>query len=331
MKILIIGASGFIGSFIVEEALRRGFDTWAGVRSTSSRKYLRDSRIRFLELDFDSEDMMASQLAGHDFDYIVDAAGATKCRRSEDFFRINADGTRRIVNAVLRSCTDVRKFVYLSSLSVYGAVHEEEPHVDISDADLPCPNTCYGMSKLEAEQYLFGVRDRLNYVVLRPTGVYGPREKDYFMMVKSIKRHFDFAVGFSRQDITFVYVTDVVDAVFLSLGVAESGRSYFLSDGEVYGSAAFSDFIRRELGGPRCVRLTMPLSVMRAVCAVGDACGRITGSITALNSDKYHILAQRNWRCDIAPAMADLGYSPKVKLQEGVARTVEWYRQSGWI
>lgn len=74
MKILITGASGFIGSFIVEEALRRGFETWAGVRSTSSRRYLQDGRIHFLDLDFSSESALTDALRGYDFDYVVHAA-----------------------------------------------------------------------------------------------------------------------------------------------------------------------------------------------------------------------------------------------------------------
>ena len=78
-KILITGASGFIGSFIVEEALNRGMEVWAAVRRTSSRRYLQDSRINFIELDFDSEERLKEQLGDHEFDYIVHAAGVTKC------------------------------------------------------------------------------------------------------------------------------------------------------------------------------------------------------------------------------------------------------------
>ena len=331
MKLLVIGASGFIGSFIVEEALKRGFDTWAAVRKTSSRQYLRDERIQFLELAFGDEDRMTEQFRQHQFDYVVDAAGATKCKCSDDFFCVNTEGVKVIVNALLRSGMDLKKFVFLSSLSVYGAPREDEPHQDILDTDPMTPNTAYGKSKLEAERFLSSVKDKLNYTVLRPTGVYGPREKDYFMMVKSISHHVDCAVGYSRQDITFVYVTDVVAAVFLALEQSQSGNSYFLTDGDVYESDTFSRLIRRELGNPFCIRLVMPIFLMRAVCALGSLWARISGRITALNNDKFHILAQRNWRCDISRTRAELGYSPKVKLAEGVRKSVAWYKQSGWI
>jgi dihydroflavonol-4-reductase len=99
----------------------------------------------------------------------------------------------------------------------------------------------------------------------------------------------------------------------------------------VYESDTFSRLIRRELGNPFCIRIVMPIFLMRAVCALGSLWARISGQITALNNDKFHILAQRNWRCDISRTRAELGYSPKVKLAEGVRKSVAWYKQSGWI
>lgn len=331
MKILITGASGFIGSFIVEEALNRGFETWAVVRKSSSRAYLKDERINFIELDFDNEEHLKEQLRPHQFDYIVHAAGVTKCINHNDFFRVNTEGTKHFVNAILALGMPVKKFVYLSSLSIFGAIREREPHLDILLSDTPKPNTDYGRSKLEAEKFLSTKKKELNYVILRPTGVYGPRERDYFLMAKSIKQHSDFAVGFKRQDITFVYVTDVVQAVFLSLDKPQSGRKYFLTDGEVYESTTFSDYIREDLGNPWWIRITAPIWVLRLICHAGEWWGRLTGSISALNMDKFYILSQRNWRCDVGTAMIELGYNPQVKLREGVRRSIEWYKKEGWL
>ena len=161
--------------------------------------------------------------------------------------------------------------------------------------------------------------------------MYGPRERDYFMMAKSIKAHTDFAVGFRQQDITFVYVTDVVQAVFLALEKGQTGRRYFLSDGEVYQSSTFSNLIREELGRPWWIRITAPLWVLRAVTFCGEYLGRLTGKVTALNNDKYNIMRQRNWRCDITPARRELGYEPQVQLAEGVRRSIQWYKEHKWL
>ena len=338
-KILVTGASGFIGSFIVEEALNRGFEVWAAMRRSSSKQFLQDGRIHFIELNLSSEEQLIEQLAGHVFDYVVHAAGVTKCLDKQDFYRINTEGTKHLVRALMALQMPLKRFVYLSSLSIMGAIHEQQPYTEIREDDTPHPNTAYGKSKLEAERWLYRENEELknrneklfSFVILRPTGVYGPRERDYFMMAKSIKAHSDFAVGYRQQDITFVYVTDVVQAVFLAIEKGETGRAYFLSDGEVYQSATFSDLIRKELGNPWWIRITAPIWVLRIVTFCGEYVGRLTGKVTALNNDKYHILKQRNWRCDIEPARRELGYEPQVKLEEGVKRSIRWYKDNGWL
>jgi nucleoside-diphosphate-sugar epimerase len=336
---LITGASGFIGSFIVEEALRRGFETWAAVRKSSSTAFLQDERIHLIALNLSSEEQLKEQLKDLQFDYVVHAAGVTKCLKKEDFFRINTEGTKHLVRALMATQHNLQRFVYISSLSIMGAIREEQPYQEIRESDEAKPNTAYGKSKLEAEQwlsqlplYLEGDGGRLfPYVILRPTGVYGPRERDYFMMAKSIKAHTDFAVGFKQQDITFVYVTDVVQAVFLACEKGVTGRRYFLSDGEVYQSSTFSDLIRKELGNPWWIRITAPIWLLRIITFCGEYVGRLTGKVTALNNDKYNIMRQRNWRCDIEPARRELGYEPQVKLEEGVKRSIAWYKKNNWL
>lgn len=331
MKILITGASGFIGSFIVEEALRRGFETWAAVRKSSSREWLKDKRINFIELNLSSKAQLVEQLKGKAFDYVVHAAGVTKCLNKADFRRINTEGTKNLVDALIETGMPLKRLVFVSSLSVFGAIREQQPYEEIRENDVPQPNTEYGRSKLAAEQYLDSLGTHIPYIILRPTGVYGPKEKDYYIMAKSIKQHSDFAVGYRQQDITFVYVEDVVQAIFLALEKGENGRKYFLSDGQVYQSATFSKLIHEALGRPWWIRLTVPEWVLRIVTFCGEYTGRMTGKVTALNNDKYNILRQRNWRCDIEPARKELGYEPKVMLDEGVKRTIKWYQEHGWL
>lgn len=331
MKILVTGASGFIGSFIVEEALNRGFETWAAVRRSSSRKYLQDNRTHFVELNLSSKEQLVEQLRDHNFDYVVHAAGVTKCLDKADFQRINTEGTKNLVDALLEVKMPLKRFVFVSSLSIFGAIKEQQPYEEIRETDTPQPNTAYGRSKLAAEQYLESLGTRVPYIILRPTGVYGPREKDYFIMAKSIKGHSDFAVGFKRQDITFVYIRDVVQAVFLALEKGQTGRKYFLSDGNVYQSVTFSNLIHEELGHPWWIRITAPVWVLRIVTFFGEYIGRMTGKVTALNNDKYNILRQRNWRCDIQPAIDELGYQPQYDLQRGVKETIKWYKNNGWL
>ncbi len=329
-KILITGASGFIGSFIVEEALRKGMDVWAAMRKTSSKQFLTDERIHFIELNLDSEEQLKQQLSGHDFTYVVHAAGVTKCLKEDDFFRINTEGTKHLASAIRALNMPLRRFVYISSLSIFGPIRETQPYEEIRETDTPQPNTAYGRSKLAAEQWL-DTLEGFPCVVLRPTGVYGPRERDYFLMAQSIKQHIDFAAGYKRQDITFVYVQDVVQAVFLALDHGQTGRKYFLSDGQVYQSRTFSDLLQHELGDKWLLRIKAPIWLLRVVTFCGEYVGRMRKKVTALNNDKYHIMRQRNWRCDIQPAIDELGFHPEYDLEQGVRLAVKWYKENGWL
>lgn len=349
MKILVTGASGFIGSFIVEEGLKRGMQVWAGMRASSSKRYLNGVGIQFVELDLAHPDVLRRQLQAHKdawgrWDYIVHAAGATKCLHKEDFFRTNYEGTRHLAEALVALDMVPDRFVFISSLSVYGAIREQPVsgsddknrqengliYEPIRDEDVPKPNTAYGQSKLKAEQYLKSLTG-FPYVILRPTGVYGPREKDYFLMAQSIRRHTDFAVGYRPQEITFVYVQDLVQAVFLALEKPVTGKAYFISDGAVYSSRTFSDLIQKELGGPWVVRIKAPVWFLRLVCTVSECLNKLLGKAGTLNKDKFHILRQRNWQCDLEPARKELGYQPQYPLEKGVKETIAWYKKEGWL
>ena len=335
-SILITGASGFIGSFLVERGLEAGMNVWAALRATSSRKYLTDSRTQFIELDLGHDERLRQQLKAHaeqhgPFDYVIHAAGATKCRRPEDFQKTNAEGTLRLALSLLETgaLRPEGRFVFLSSLSVCGPVHEID-FEPITENDTPLPNTAYGRSKLQAERYLADVPG-LNYVVLRPTGVYGPRERDYFMMAKSIRQHVDFAVGFRPQVLTFIYVADLVEAAYLALDHGPRGAVYPLSDGRQYTSRTFSDLLQLELGVKRVVHVTAPLWVLWLVSCIAGKAAALLGRTSTLNLDKYRIMRQRNWKCSIEAARRDLGYRPQWPLTRGVRAAVEWYKAEGWL
>lgn len=345
MKILVTGASGFIGSFLCEEGLNQGHEVWAGVRRSSSRRYLQDVRLRFAELDFSNPERLLGQLQTHarehgGWDVVVHCAGVTKAPRASDFERDNYLYTRRLVETCLQAGIRPVQWIYLSSLSVFGPVREEVAHPDfpqgsstlyapIRETDIPRPNTAYGRSKLKAEEYL--QKSGLPVVIFRPTGVYGPRERDYYLMAKSIRSRVDFAVGYRRQEITFIYVKDLVRAVYLALSKGISGRAYFVSDGGVYESRSFSDYIQRELDIPWVLHIKAPLWVLRLVSAVAGWGASLLGKTSTLNNDKYQIMKQRNWQCDTAPLETELGFRPEYNLERGVRETIAWYKKEKWL
>jgi dihydroflavonol-4-reductase len=153
-KILITGASGFVGSFLVAEALERGLEVHAGVRKTSSRKYLQDDRIHFFEVNFTDIEGMAQRMKAQQFDYIIHNAGIVGAPKREDYFRVNCEYTKNFVQAIEQADLELKKFTYTSSLAAYGPASNEDLNDFVKETDIPKPITAYGESKLKAEQFL---------------------------------------------------------------------------------------------------------------------------------------------------------------------------------
>lgn len=319
MKVLITGASGFVGSHLVERSLQLGYETWAALRPTSSRRHLRDERIRFVGLDYTDGDTLADRLRECPrWDVIIHCAGATHCLHRSDFYTANYEGTRRFIDALTALGKVPRQFIFMSTLGVYGPQHEQPPYPPITTADTPHPNTHYGCSKLMAEEYMMGT-EGFPYVIFRPTGVYGPRDRDYRILIDGIRHHVELSLGFRHQAITFVYVRDLVQAVFLAIQHGISRRAYLVTDGNSYTARDFGHIVRQALGNPRVLHLSLPLWVGRMAALLCDGIGHLIGHSLTLNSDKYRILGQRNWTCDITPLVSELGYTPEYDLQRGIA------------
>lgn len=335
MKILITGASGFIGGFLVEEALRRGYETWAGVRTGSSRANLQDERIRFIDLNYNNPQALTEQL--RDFackhgawDFIVHNAGLTKALDKQDFFRVNAQYTSHFIEALAEANCKPQKFLLMSSLGSYGC-GDEQTFRPIRLTDPQQPNTAYGRSKLEAEKFV-RTQTHFPHLILRPTGVYGPGEKDYFMAIKSINSGLDFAAGFVPQRITFIYVKDLATIAFLALEKKEiKDRHYFVADGDVYTDESFASLIQEIVGRKHVFHARIPLGLVRMACIGSEWIGRLLKKSMTLNTDKYIILKQRNWTCDVAPLKDELGFTPAYTLRRGLEESIEWYRKEGWL
>jgi len=314
-SILITGANGFIGSCIVEAALERGMKVWAGVRRNSNRDSLADPRTGFVELDYSDRQTLKNQIETHisrhgAWDYVVHCAGLTKALRSEDFLKVNFEATRNLVETLKSLGAVPQKFLLMSSLSAF-----------------PDPDTEYGRSKLRAEQYM-ETEAGIPYIILRPTGVYGPRDRDYLIMLNAIEKGWSVTTGFQPQLLTFIYVKDLARAVFVALESKISGRAYSVSDGRVYTDSEYVELARRALGRRRIVRIRIPLALLWAVCAVAGTAGRIIGKPSTLNLDKYQILRRRDWRCDVSPLRDELGFEAEYDLERGLRETVEWMRES---
>lgn len=325
-KVLVTGASGFIGSTLIDRLLEAGtYEVYAGVRKTSARKYLQDSRIKFIDVAFSSPERLKQQLSEENFDCIFHFAGLTKAKHLDDFEKVNFLLTKNLVDAIDPQKT---KLIYLSSFAAHGP--GEEVHftkAKISDENKP--NTAYGRSKLKAENYI-NSSFKGKYVIFRPTGVYGPRETDYFVFFQTIDNHIEPYLGFVPQHLTFIYSKDLVEVCLKAFECEVSGKTYFVSDGKMYLDSDFAAITKQVLH-KRTLKLKFPLFIVRWISAFLDYFGRMIGKQFTLNNDKFAILAARNWECDIEDLKRDLNFEPKYDLQKGVEETIAWYKKEKWL
>lgn len=328
-----MGAGGFVGGFIARACLERGWEVWAGVRESTSRRFLSDTRLQFIVFDFEDPRQMAGALSsalpeGEKWDYIIYNLGATKALTFMEFSRVNHDILRDFIQALHTAGKEPEKLLYISSLSVMGK-GDERTMRPFSEKDIPNPDTAYGLSKLKAELLLES--SGIPYIIFRCTGIYGPHERDYFLMFKSIDTGVDFSVGMRRQMLTFIYVEDLAQAVCQALEKAPAGSKYLISEPRGYTQREFRSIAAKALGRKFVLPLKAPICLLWAVCKVGGLIGRLKGRPLTLNPDKYRILKQRNWLVDTSLAHRDWGFAPSTNLEQGVEKTIAWYRQAGWL
>ncbi len=329
-KILIVGAGGFIGSHIVKRSLELGYETWVAVRESTSRRYLNDPRIKFLVLDYDNPEDMVQKLTNamnptEHWDYIIYNLGATKCVNFLDFNRINVEYLRNFTAGLQEARRVPKRFLYMSSLSAMGPVHEDDGH-PITGKELPIPDTRYGVSKIKAETHLETIPG-FPYIIFRPTGVYGPREQDYLMMIKSIDSHFDFGVGYKTQMLTFIYVDDLVNAMFDALNSGVTQKKYIISENRSYTQSEFRKIVANELGVKWVIPIKLPLWITKVASTIAEKWGMLRMKPSTLNRDKYKIMRQRNWSCDISAAQQDFCFTPQFSLERGIRETVKAYKE----
>jgi len=329
-KVLITGASGFVGSWLVQESLKRGWETYAGIRSTSSRTFLQDERINFVILDFSDKDHMRKVLSERDYDYIIHNAGVTRAQRDSVYFTVNSEYSRDFAKLALEVLEDrLRKFVFISSIEAYGSA-DGTPDDVVDESITPNPRTTYGQSKLRAEKELKTIDD-LPLIIIRPTAVFGPAEKDFFAFWKTIKNYrVTPTIGNKNIKYSFIYVKDLARVVLDAAASDIVQRGYFASDGRIHKMGDFLSHIASSLS-QKTLSFTIPYLVMDTAVALTGLLDKVTGKKSLLNAEQIAKAKAQNWDCDISDLVRDFHYSPYYTLEAAVHETTEWYIKHGWI
>jgi UDP-glucose 4-epimerase len=332
-KLLITGASGFIGSFLVEEALVQGYDVYAGIRKSSSRQFLQHEGIRFIELDFSCPSVLLKQLEGFTaryggFDFVIHNAGITQADKLEDFHTVNFHYTQYLAKAVKATGMPLQKFILISSLATYGPGDAQNMKpIDVNDECRPVSD--YGKSKLKAAQYL--ATSGLPYLNIHPTGVYGPRDKGFFQFIKLVNRGFEPYVGRHAQRLSLIYVKDLARAVVLLLAAEAVNQTFLVSDGNQYGKEQIGTEAKAILQ-KKTLKIQLPLKAVQAGVSCLDKLNQLCFKrLPFLNRQKLDEISSPNWLCNSEAIWQQVNGRPQYDLRQGIAETIQWYRENKWL
>jgi len=323
-KALITGASGFIGSNLRRALLEAGVDVVAIRRASSPEP----EEGRSVVADYADVEGLTALIGEEKPDWVFHVAGATKGVTYEDFQRANVMPTKHLLQALTNAHPDVKRFVLVSSLAAYGPSRPGQP---LRETDPRRPIEHYGESKLEAEHVVEAVGDALPWTIVRPSGVYGPGDGDYFNLFKEVSSGRNVFFGNEKRWFSAIYVDDCVRAI---VGAATSdaaiGKGYFLCDGRPVTWGEFQQAIV-DAHGKRVLELKLPEFLVGVAAMGGELVTKIDGKPRLFNRQKAKMGAQEAWTCTHEAAAEDFGYAPQVPMEDGVARALRWYREHGWL
>lgn len=327
MKSLITGASGFIGSHLVDALLKEGHEVTALVRSTSPMRWLEDKPIRLATGDI--RDPGSLREAVRDQDFVFHVAGKISARNFDEFNEANHVGTRNLLEAIVTYRPQVTKVIYVSSMSAGGPTTPDHP---LTEEDPSHPISLYGQSKYLGEQAVFEYQDRLSVVAVRPPVVYGPRDKGVLPFFRMAKRHIQLNVGLRDRYITLVHISDLVRALVL-VATREDARGgyYYVNDGNPRTSWLELQNVVKKALATWTVTVRLPLAPLFLMASISHALQYATGKTFPLNLPKYRELSQTAWLCHGGKIQRQLGFKPAVSVDQGMPETVQWYEQTGWL
>ena len=331
MKVLLTGASGFVGSHILDTLRARGVPVVLLLRPTSDPRFiadhLRSGRGQVEVRPGAVTDPTSLRAACRDVTHVIHCAGATKAVRAADFYAVNHAGAANVVAAVNERADQIRRLVHISSLAACGPGTVERP---AREEDLPQPVSEYGRSKLAGEQEVTG-RARVPFTVIRPPAVYGPRDAEFLRLFKAVRSGWAPALAGGRQPLSLVFAPDLATSILLALEhPAAVGRTYHVAAPGTATGLEIIDVIAAAMGcRPR--RLSLPGWLIRLSCAAAHAGSQLTRRASLLAHDKHRELLAPGWVTEARRLETELGFVCPHRLAAGMAATLAWYRAQGWL
>jgi nucleoside-diphosphate-sugar epimerase len=318
LSVSVTGATGFLGWHLTEAFRDQGWRVTGVVRPDSPKPTPHGVERAYAALD---AGQLASACAG--CSVIVHGAALVRAANARDLDAVNVDGTRAAVEAANRIGA---RFVMISSQAAAGP--GTVPHPRRED-DASQPITPYGRSKLAAEQI---VRDaaRVPWTILRPSAVYGPRDRGFLPVFRLASKGLFLRVGSRDTAYTITHVSDVVRAIVLASASGRAmGRALFIGHSVPVAERTMLEDLARVFG-LRCRPVKVPSPALQAAAAIGELAWRF-GREPVIDRARYAELRAGGFVCAVDQARDALDFVADVTLSEGLAQTAAWYRDNGWL
>ena len=327
MKILLTGATGFLGSHVAEELSRRGHEISALARNPDKQVLPRSMPIHWIRGALADIPRLEREIAG--VEGVIHIAGITKALAKRDFLRTNAGGTKTLVQAVARLPAAPRFFLYVSSVAVHH-VPSQGGRFDLPTEECR-PLTDYGLSKWEGEKALAALPKQTRSIILRPPPLYGPRDSEFLRFFQSAGYGFLPLWGRGDNRISMCYVVDAARAV---ADLAEKRPADFspfcVDDGAEHSWRSLVKTLG-DASGKKLRALPVPPFLFYASAALSQSWARIMNRPTIFTIDKLKEMRRENWVCGHRKLSEATGWKPAVTLEEGFRRTWEYYREKNLL
>jgi len=329
MRILLTGATGFVGSHLVEALAKEDLLLRALVRPTSETGRLRDSGVELIPGRV--TDRASLDQAVREADVVVHLAALTRARDEAQFRATNETGTALLLEAAASTGT-CRRFIYVSSLAAVGPSRNGSP---VTALTAPRPLTAYGRSKLGGERACLAATG-LQVAILRPPGVYGPRDRDFLTFFQLAARGILPVPTGPPRTLQLIHVGDLAKAI--KLAALEEGPARQPGTTGIYHVAEERAYTWREVlllmanaVGRKGRIIPVPAVILRVAGTLNGTIGTMRGRPQIFDLDKVRELLAPGWQCETDGAARDFGFSAVVSLERGLMETASWYREKGWL
>lgn len=325
MKVGITGATGFVGSHLAEYLVRHGHQITCLVRETSNLQWI--SHLPFRKVVGNIYDQKSLGDFVRNQEVIIHCAGLTSARKEEEYMRTNADSTGNLLSATEKANPNLKRFVLISSLAAAGP---SQPGQALTEDQPLRPLTAYGRSKVKAEEIAAQFSSRIPVTIIRPPGVYGPRDREFLIYFKLVKKRIKPIIG-GENRISVVSVQNLTAGIAAAMSHPQAaGQSYFISDDGDFTWSQLADLIAGALR--KCpFTIKIPGWIVRLMANLSTIYSAMTKKPVILNREKILEMEQPFWLVSNEKAKNEIQYFPRLSTKEAIEETAEWYIENGWI